>query len=199
MSPPHRSSVDVTRQEADLVRDAQADVPGAMDALVDQWLPVVLGWCMRMSEPGVHPEDAAHDSLERMIMGLGGLRDPVAFPAWLYQLTRRVLRRHAQRAWLRRWLPGNVPEVADTADDPLRLVGQAEIVAYIREAIAELPMHQREVLVLHDLEERSDSEVAKLLGIPRNTVKSRLRRARIALRSQVTDLEAPEARYEGAL
>ena len=36
--------------------------------------------------------------------------------------------------------------------------------------------------VLHDLEERPDSEVALLLGIPRNTVKSRLRRGRRALR-----------------
>ena len=46
----------------------------------------------------------------------------------------------------------------------------------------------REVLVLCDLEERADSEVAELLGIPRNTVKSRLRRARAALRDQVDDL-----------
>ncbi len=170
-----------------------------MDALVDHWLPVVLGWCIRMAEPGVHPEDVAHDSMERVILGLHSLRDPVAFPAWLYQLTRRVLRRHAQRAWLRRWLPGKVTEAVDTSSDPLRLVGQAEIVAYIRRAIAELPVHQREVLVLHDLEERSDSEVAKLLGIPRNTVKSRLRRARIALRARVTDLEAPVVSYEEVL
>jgi RNA polymerase sigma-70 factor (ECF subfamily) len=75
-------------------------------------------------------------------------------------------------------------------------VGRAEIVAHIRAAIRELPTHQREVLVLHDLEERPDSEVAALLGIPRNTVKSRLRRGRRALRERVVDLDSPETLSE---
>ena len=38
------------------------------------------------------------------------------------------------------------------------------------------------VLVLHDLEERSDAETAMMLGIPKGTVKSRLRLGRAALR-----------------
>jgi RNA polymerase sigma-70 factor (ECF subfamily) len=55
-------------------------------------------------------------------------------------------------------------------------------------ALDELPLHHREVLVLCDLEERADSEVSEMLGVPKGTVKSRLRRARLALRQQVPDL-----------
>jgi RNA polymerase sigma-70 factor (ECF subfamily) len=175
---------------AELVRAAQNEAPGALDQLIEVWLPVVLGWCMRLANSSVQAEDAAQDAIEAMIYSLDGLRDPVAFPAWLYQITRRVLKRHARRAWLRKWVPGaDVPEHADTSVDPLRLVGQSEVVTRVRAAIAELPLHQREVVVLCDLEERPDSEVAAILGVPKGTVKSRLRRARIALRDRVSDIE----------
>jgi RNA polymerase sigma-70 factor (ECF subfamily) len=48
--------------------------------------------------------------------------------------------------------------------------------------IRELPPPLREVIALCDLDERTDDEVAALLGVPSGTVKSRLRRARLLLR-----------------
>ena len=111
---------------AELVRAAQAGAPGALDQLVDAWLPEVLAWCMRLAPPTVQPEDAAQDAMESMIDGLDALRDPTAFPAWLYQITRRVLKRHGRRAWVRKWMPG--ADVPDNADDgePLVVVGQTQ-------------------------------------------------------------------------
>jgi RNA polymerase sigma-70 factor (ECF subfamily) len=52
--------------------------------------------------------------------------------------------------------------------------------------IAELPPPLREVLVLCDLDERTDDDVAALLGVPAGTVKSRLRRARFMLRDMAS-------------
>jgi RNA polymerase sigma-70 factor (ECF subfamily) len=56
------------------------------------------------------------------------------------------------------------------------------------DALDRLAAQHREVLVLCDLEERADSEVAALLGLPKGTVKSRLRRARAHLRALLNDL-----------
>ncbi|MHB8294277.1 MAG: RNA polymerase sigma factor [Acidimicrobiales bacterium] len=54
---------------------------------------------------------------------------------------------------------------------------------WLRRAILTLPLLQRQVVVLRDLEDRSESEVAAILGVPLGTVKSRLSRASSALRA----------------
>ncbi|MEZ4240648.1 MAG: sigma-70 family RNA polymerase sigma factor [Myxococcota bacterium] len=180
--------------EPDLVRLAIADAPGALDRLCDEWLPVVLGWTARLAGPRVDPEDAAHDVFLVVFRRLPELQQPEAFGAWLYGITRRVISAHRRRAWFRRWLPGGVPEIPAVDGDPARHVEQGDVAARVWKALDALAIHHREVLVLCDLEERADSEVAEMLGVPKGTVKSRLRRARVALRQLVPDLAAEELR-----
>lgn len=171
-----------------LVRAAQQGAPGALDRLCDRWLPVVLGWTLRLGGPRIDPEDAAHDVFLVMFRRIGDLQRAEAFPSWLYGITRRVIAAHRRRAWVRRWLPGVAPERVDPAPDPSRRTEQSRVAARVWDGLEALPAHHREVLVLCDLEERADSEVAEMLGVPKGTVKSRLRRARLALREQVGDL-----------
>ena len=151
----------------------------AFEAVVRACLPVVLGWCKRLSGPSVDPEDAAHDILVIVVDRLHGLRDPAAFPAWLFQITRKRLSSLRRRAWfgtMLEWEPVDPrldPEAQHTSKDCSRRV---------QALLDRLPETQRMVLVLHDLEERSDAETARMLGIPKGTVKSRLRLGRAALR-----------------
>ena len=70
-------------------------------------------------------------------------------------------------------------ETPDTAHDRLETVNR------VRAAVARLPVGQRQVVTLVDLEEFSYAEVAATLGIPIGTVMSRLCRARLALRDQL--------------
>jgi RNA polymerase sigma factor (sigma-70 family) len=186
-------------RDTDLVRAAREGVPGAMGRLLDQWVPVVIGWCARLGGPTIHPEDAAQDVFERVLDRITVLQSPEAFPSWLFQITRRVLAQHRRRAWFRRWLPDAVVEATDPAPDPQRATEGAQITLRVREALAALPSHHREVLVLCDLEERADTEAADLLGIPRNTVKSRLHRARAALRASLKDLAQADPELVGTL
>ena len=172
----------------ELVRAAQDDQPGALERLVDRSLPMVLRWCVRLGGPGVQAEDAAQDVFEIVLDRLVVLRSPDAYSAWLYGVTRRVLARHRRRAWLRRWVPGLDPEGPDPGGDPLRMAEATETARRVWAAMGTLQQPHREVLVLCDLEERADSEVAEMLGIPKATVKSRLRRAREALRAQLPEL-----------
>ena len=171
-----------------LVKLAQEDAPGALDRLCTRWLPIVLGWTTRVGGPRIDPEDAAHDVFLVVFRRIAELERAEAFQSWLFGITRRVIAAHRRRAWLRRWLPGVLPDRTDPAPDPARRAEQSDVAARVWDALESLPAHHREVLVLSDLEERADSEVAEMLAVPKGTVKSRLRRARLALRQHVGDL-----------
>ncbi len=164
--------------EPTLVEAAARGEAGARDELVDAWLPVVLGWCSRLGGPKVDPEDAAHDVLIIMLDRLHSLRDASAFSSWLFGITRRVLAKHRRQAWVKRWVPGLLPENADPEATPFHRYRLSETSRRVQQALEQLPPAQREVLVLCDLEERTDLEVSELLGIPLGTVKSRLRLGR---------------------
>ncbi len=156
----------------------------AIDAMALSWGPTVLRWCARLGGPRVDPEDAAHDTFIRILDKLHTLRDPQAFPAWLFQTCRSVISLHRRRAWLRRWagaVTGDVP-------DPVDRFARSDLIAAVQAALDQLPAELREVLVLCEVEGRTDSEAALLLGVPVGTAKSRLRRARERFAAEATDL-----------
>ena len=171
-----------------IVRQAQQGAPGALDRVCDEWLPVVLGWTARLGGPRIDAEDAAHDVFLVVFRRLPELEKPESFASWLYGITRRVISAHRRRAWFRRWLPGAVPDVPEHRPDPARRAEQSDVANQVWDALDGLPANHREVLVLCDIEERADSEVAEMLGVPKGTIKSRLRRARLALRDLVPGL-----------
>ncbi len=185
--------------DTSLVRAAREGTPADMGRLLDQWVPVVIAWCARLGGPSVNAEDAAQDVFELVLDRLDSLHEPEAFPSWLFGITRRVLAQHRRRAWLRKWVPGVPADGVDPKPDPQRESEGAQLSARVRRALASLPVHHREVLVLCDLEERADSEVATLLELPRNTVKSRLHRARASLRVQLADLAPVDEQLLGTL
>jgi len=178
-----------------LIQEALDEVPGALDRLCRRWLPDVIGWGMRLGGPKVDAEDIAHDVFIVVFRRLNSLQASEAFPSWLYGITRKVVASHRRKAWVRRWLPGvSVPERADDGlvGDPHRSAERSQVAHEVWRALDLLRPHHREVLVLCDLEERPDSEVAAMLDVPKGTVKSRLRRARKELRGHVAALEQAE-------
>lgn len=150
----------------------------ALDRLVVVWGPAVLRWCARLGGPAIDEEDAAHDVFERVFEGLHTLREPGAFPSWLFMTTRRVVSDHRRRARLRRWLPfAEAPEPGHT-ETPLREHARSALARRVQEVLDGMAPDLREVLVLCEMEERDGPEVAALLDLPLGTLKSRLRRAR---------------------
>jgi len=165
--------------DPELVERAIRDEPGARDRLLEASLPAVLTWTTRLGGPKVDPEDAAHDALMIVWTKLDALRSPQRYSAWLYGIVRRVLAAHRRRAWVKRWVPGVDPELAsERSATPAAEAESSELIRGVQEALEKLPPKQREVLVLCELEERTDVEVAEMLGVPLGTVKSRLRLAR---------------------
>lgn len=166
---------------AELQATTEAALRGDVDArdhLVQSWLPVVVRWCARLGGPRVDPEDAAHDVFIVALQKMDKVRDARAFGAWIFGITRRTLARHRRRAWVRRWIPGLTVDAPDPADGPARLAAVSETGRQVQEVLETLPELEREVLVLAVLEDRTDQEVATMLGVPLGTIKSRLHRAR---------------------
>src|SRR6266404_1885859 len=127
--------------------------------------------------------DAVEDQLQEVwfdvFRGLGGLLDLGAFPAWVYRIARDRAARRLRRRQLPREAVKDVGELeADDAEE-----FSADAAARIHAAMGELPPEQREVLLLRFLEEMSYENIARVVGDPVGTVRSRLHYAKRALRT----------------
>lgn len=100
---------------------------------------------------------------------------------WLCGIALRVASDYRRSAVSRREvLVAETPVGASREADQLRQLEQQERLATLDVVLSELPLEQRAVFVLFELEEMSGQEIAKLLGVPEGTVRSRLRLARAA-------------------
>ncbi|MCP4872314.1 MAG: RNA polymerase sigma factor [Proteobacteria bacterium] len=165
-------------RNVELVSAACAGDEAALDRLVAECLPHVVNWCARLGGGRLDAEDAAHDALVVVITRLPTLRTPETFPYWLFGVVRNVIRSHRRRGFIKRWIPGPVPDIADGGPGVGRQAEMSEAARQVDTILQQMPAKQREALVLCDLEERSASEVGRLLGVPTGTVKSRIRLAR---------------------
>lgn len=161
--------------DEELVRRAVEGDERAVAQLLDPWIPRILAWCHRMGRPGLDPDDVAQDVVEVVIQKLYTLREPRAFPAWLYRITKSVRTADSRRAWFVRWVGGIDDGVLGRSNT---LISEFEIRERSRrvQAVLDQPSDRhREVLVLVKVEGFSAPEVAELLKLPEGTVRSRLR------------------------
>lgn len=132
-------------------------------------------WKYRLGQEDA--EDLAQVVQLRVTQRLPQLRDPVAFPSWIRQLTH-----HAVVDFMRRQRPTlsldeHFPAVdAVAAVDTVGQYGQIELRTDLDRALARLPLHYREPIELHLLEGLPQDQVGLLLGRPRSTVASQIER-----------------------
>jgi RNA polymerase sigma-70 factor (ECF subfamily) len=143
-------------------------------------------------------EDVLMEALLKAYRSLGQLREAAAFRAWLGQIARRL-------CWQLRAREAMAPllQLSAMEDEGLELAspGEAADVELARremktllwQAINELPPESREMYLLRDVEEMSGEAVAKKLGITLAAMKSRLHRARQAVRERLDQILAAGA------
>ncbi len=137
---------------------------------------VALSWC---NEPAL-ADDLVQETTLTALDKLDQLKDDARLEAWLY----RIL----NNCWLG-YLRKNRPTVdidnmiLDNGEEPPeQSLQQHQVSMRVRHAISQLPMGQRQVLTLVDLQELSYKEVSEALDIPIGTVMSRISRARQGLK-----------------
>lgn len=163
-----------------------ASLRGRLAAMRPRLYRLAYAWC----HDGHLADDLAQETLARAIDRAGQLKDEAAFEGWLFAILNNCWRDYLRRC-------KDCVDVADIDEyilsheaTPERLYASRQTGSRVQAAIARLPVGQRQVLTLVDLEECSYAEVAAVLGIPVGTVMSRLSRARQALRSVLME-EAP--------
>lgn len=102
---------------------------------------------------------------------------------WVFAIAANIVRSYYRKSRVREVgvLMRTPPPGDDTAPDSYQLVEARETAAWVEQAIAALPLSQREVVLLCCVEQLSRDDVAAALGMPVNTVKTNLRRARMTL------------------
>jgi RNA polymerase sigma factor (sigma-70 family) len=151
----------------------------AFAELVRAWHPAVQRYVGRML--GGADDDVTQEIWLAVFRALPGLRQPDRFAPWLFVIARRAVMNR-----LRDTYANPEPEPADDRpgdDDEAEQVVNRELLAG---ALAELPVREREVLLLFHLEDLSLEACAQVCGVPVGTVKSRLNRARRLLRRELT-------------
>lgn len=123
-------------------------------------------------------DDLVQDCLERAVAKRHQWRGDGPVQAWLFRI---LLNRYRD---LHRPRPVHLVAIHDLTVEPAQDGGQEQSLALreVQDAIAQLPLDQREVLLIVALEGKSFDEAASLLDIPKGTLMSRLARGRATLR-----------------
>jgi RNA polymerase sigma-70 factor (ECF subfamily) len=142
-------------------------------------------------------EDAMQEALIKTYRYVGRIREPEAFRPWLYRTVRNACLMGRRKKVgeptrlqsLDDVLPGldglRRPEVADHAKNPEQLADNAGLRRRLRRALARLPGPYRTIVFLREMEGLSTREVATVMGITEDNVKTRLHRARLQLQSDL--------------
>jgi RNA polymerase sigma factor (sigma-70 family) len=130
-------------------------------------------------------EDAAQEALIVLYRKIGTLRATAALSTWLFQIVRNECIRRS-RLVLRK--PVSAHSLESSAEDTA--LANLEIERIVA-AIAALPIEQRTVLVLRDIQGQSGAATARALGLSRAAMKSRLHRGREAVRAGLETSASP--------
>ena len=188
---------DVGGREAALIQRCAARDEDACAELVAEHQRMV--YQLSLNLLGDHNEalDLSQEVFLRVFRTLASFRGQSALRTWIYRIVVNQAR-NRQRWWRRRYRSqqvsldahlrdfGDFPEQTDGAS-PDRMLGRKELADRIRTALEQLPFDQRTAIVLREIDGLSYEEIGFSLGVAVGTVKSRLARAREALRAQLRD------------
>ncbi|HEY6462669.1 MAG TPA: RNA polymerase sigma factor [Polyangiaceae bacterium] len=152
------------------------------------------------NQPGA--EEVVQDAFVRVVQNAADFKHEARFSTWLYTITRnlcidqirkRALRKHPSLDEPRRADESEGPTLGEQTADSRANVERAAVAGEIREkvlaAVDELPEEQREVFLMREVANLPFKEIAEIVGVPENTVKSRMRYALERLQAALSEFE----------
>ena len=196
-------------QEVELARQLIAGVPGAFERFVEHFRSKVFQYSWLMCGQREDAEEVAQETLLKVFENFTQIREPERVRPWVFRIAKNacLMKRRksvfapATELSLDQLMPvrtntdGRVAiEIADWSALPDDLLLRAELRDTLAAAIGELPETYRSVILLRDLEELSTQETAQILDLTEDVVKTRLHRARLAVRQKLDQqLRSPAA------
>jgi RNA polymerase sigma-70 factor (ECF subfamily) len=165
-----------------LLRHREGD-PEAFAALVAEYRRPVYSYLIRCGVAASDRDDLFQAVFLKIHRAAPQYRAELPSHPWIFTIVANEVRSYMRRRRVRELVFGSAAarEPEDPAPDGERAAQARETVAWLEEEIRRLPLAQREVLILVSLEGRPLAEAAEALRAPLNTVKTHLRRARLAL------------------
>jgi RNA polymerase sigma-70 factor (ECF subfamily) len=178
---------------AALVQRAQAGDREAVSELVQSQQTYVYSIAMSLMHNPADAADMTQEAFIRLLRSLGTYRGETKFTTWLYRLVTNIcldgLRRRGRPVEsLDEQGSGQTGDSAQTSGErladsdrwaqPEERLELRESATEVREALASLPATQRLALTLHYFEDLRYEDIAEVMGLPLNTVKSHIRRGK---------------------
>ena len=177
--------------DQELAARARAGDQDAFEQLVLDNQNKVYSLAVRLVGDREEAADLAQEAFLKAWQGLSSFQGESSFSTWIYRLTTNVCIDYLRRKKRRQEVEPAVSlddedsgwaEPADAGQDPQRKLEEAERSRALSRGLERLPEHQRQVLVMRELSGLSYQEIGTATGLDLGTVKSRIARARLALR-----------------
>ena len=182
--------------EKELIFKAKKGDQDAFGQLVLAHQSKVFTLCVHMLNSREEAEDMAQEAFLKAWRSLGGFHGESSFATWMHRLTTNLCLDHLRRQTRRQNVAVAVSlddeeaaftEPADSGSDPQRELERKERQRALAKGLKELPEHHRRALVMREVSGLSYQEIADALALDLGTVKSRIARAREALRKRLLE------------
>jgi RNA polymerase sigma-70 factor (ECF subfamily) len=175
--------------DAECVRRIQRGETETFEILVRRHEKAIFNVVYRMLGDYDDAAETAQEVFLSAYRAIGQFRGDANFSTWLYRiaLNHASTRRKSTSSRQRRLVPIDDTELVDDVElGPAETLEKKEIRQRVQRALKELQPEDAMVILLRDLQDIAYEDVARVLNIPVGTVKSRLHRARQALKARLT-------------
>ena len=180
------------RTDEELLAAYQQGDPEAFESLLRRYRAPLFTFLLRMLGDRERAEDLAQETFLRIVKGAAGWEHRARFQTWLFTIARNLCVDQSRRDRFRRadsldaegkdGEPPMVESMPGPGIDPERGAASARVRPLLQKALLSLPAEQREVFILREQAGVPFREIAEMIGVNENTVKSRMRYALEALR-----------------
>jgi RNA polymerase sigma-70 factor (ECF subfamily) len=186
--------------ESLMLRYRDGDVR-AFEVLVQRHRKPVYNFILRFVRDNAQAEDLMQETFLRLIKSADNYEKQAKFTTWLYTIARNLCVDASRRGKHRKAASLDAPVSPGKEDDGMALIDlvadqgagtdrkaiSRELAVRIRRAVEALPEEQREIFLLREVSDLQFNEIAQIVGVPENTVKSRMRYALEKLREALEE------------
>ena len=193
-----RAKATVSTEERNIIERCKQGDLAAFNELVKKYEKQVYNFAYRLTGNYDDANDIAQEAFLRVYNAIGSFRGDASFTTWLFRITTNVFlddRKRARahpHASLDEYMELDESSVARQIEDPSpspeAITEEKERAQILQKAIHSLPEYQRAMVNLYHTQQKSYEEIAEIMDLPLGTVKSRLNRARLALKEKLTPL-----------
>jgi RNA polymerase sigma-70 factor (ECF subfamily) len=181
-------------EERDLLERLKVGDRAAFAQLVEEHSPRIYGQALRMMQDPAEAEEILQETFLQVVRHIGDFRGQSKLGTWLYRIATnqalmRLRRKRLPSLPLENASPDGIEMLRPSTNWSLRPEGELldqEAREEMERAISELPDTLRIVFLMRDVEGLSTAETAKALDLSISAVKSRLMRARLKLRNELS-------------